>query len=144
MVIRNYFVLLNIIFPILFFGQNNDFFENEPLNLDFAISSTSETAPVNPFTDYKIQVDFSIGNRRLSVPGFYAADGNAAETSASSGGVWRVMFTPDQVGEWTYHVYFKKGKNLSISEDKYSGVPNEADFNIIIAAISILKTDNQF
>ena len=113
MVIRNYFVLLNIIFPILFFGQNNDFFENEPLNLDFAISSTSETAPVNPFTDYKIQVDFSIGNRRLSVPGFYAADGNAAETSASSGGVWRVMFTPDQVGEWTYHVYFKKGKNLS-------------------------------
>ena len=80
---------------------------------------------MNPFTDYKIQVDFSIGNRRLSVPGFYAADGNAAETSASSGGVWRVMFTPDQVGEWTYHVYFKKGKNLSISEDKYSGVPIE-------------------
>lgn len=70
-----------------------------------------------------MQVEFKNGEKTFSVPGFYAADGNAAETSASSGGVWRVLFTPDQPGDWSYKVSFKRGPDLAISQDKYSGTP---------------------
>jgi hypothetical protein len=43
------------------------------------------------------------------VPGFFAADGNAAETSATGGNQWRVHFTPDEEGTWTYTASFRRG-----------------------------------
>ena len=52
--------------------------------LAFDGPSTSESAEPNPF----------------------AADGNAAETSAKSGNKWRVHFIPDDAGEWTYSTSF--------------------------------------
>ena len=51
------------------------------------------------------------------IPGFYAADGNAAETSSDSGNIWQVRFTPDAIGEWTYSVSFKKGENIAVAEN---------------------------
>lgn len=59
----------------------------------------------------------------MSVPGFYAGDGNAAETSASSGGVWRVIFSPPSTGKWDYKVHFRKGQNIATDEDPYRGTP---------------------
>lgn len=93
----------------------------QPVVLDFKIESTSETAAVNPFTDYRLQVDFVLEDKIFSIPGYYAADGNAAETSATSGGIWRVMFTPNTVGKWKYKVSFKKGRNIALEEDNYIG-----------------------
>lgn len=111
------------------FGQTRDLHQNESLTLDFPITSTNETASENPFTDYRLQVEFKLGDREFSVPGYYAADGNAAETSASSGGIWRVKFTPDQAGEWKYRVSFKKGPDIAISKDGYSGKAIEPHHN---------------
>ncbi len=101
------------------FGQEHH--QNEPLILDFPMTSTTETASENPFTDYRLHVDFKLGDHQFSVPGYYASDGNAAETSASSGGIWRVKFTPDQAGDWHYRVSFMKGPNIAVSQDMYSG-----------------------
>lgn len=95
----------------------------QPLTLDFEIEVTEETAAANPFLDYRLQVEFKMGEGRISVPGFYAADGNAAETGASSGGVWRVIFSPDSPGDWQYAVSFRKGKNIAIDDDAYTGEP---------------------
>ncbi len=97
--------------------------QHQVIPLDFTIDPTSETASFNPFLDYRLQVIFHNGANSYSVPGYYAADGNAAETSASAGGIWRVNFTPDYPGEWTYEVFFKKGKNVAIDDDIYSGEP---------------------
>lgn len=94
----------------------------QPVTLDFIIEDTQETASENPFTDYRLDVTFSLGDVKLTVPGFYAADGNAAETSAESGGVWRVKFSPPEAGTWTYRVSFKHGKDLAIDKDGYSGM----------------------
>ncbi|MEL7162003.1 MAG: DUF5060 domain-containing protein, partial [Bacteroidota bacterium] len=84
------------------------------LSLDFAGPSTSETTSPNPFTDYRMDVVFTgPTGATYRVPGYYAADGKAAETSATSGNVWRVNFTPDAPGKWTYAVSFVKGSMIA-------------------------------
>jgi hypothetical protein len=40
------------------------------------------------------------------VPGYFAADGNAGETSAESGTKWRAHLAPDKAGQWNYFVSF--------------------------------------
>lgn len=66
----------------------------------------SESGEVNPFLDYRMTVTFahSTGSPRYSVPGYFAADGQAAHTSASAGNQWRAHLSPDKAGTWSYSV----------------------------------------
>ncbi len=98
---------------------------HQPITLDFSATPTSETAAENPFLDYRLQVEFTNGDKTLSIPGFYAADGNAAETGANTGSIWRVIFTPNEPGKWTYKAFFKKGKGIAVSDDPYVGLAVE-------------------
>jgi hypothetical protein len=61
------------------------------------------TAP-NPFLDYRLSVTFAheSGSPAYTIPGYFAADGNAANSSATSGNKWRVHLTPDKIGRWNY------------------------------------------
>ena len=93
----------------------------EKIVLDFEGPSTHEMADENPFTDYRLNARFRNGDQTVTVPGFYAADGKAAESSADSGNVWRVLFSPDKTGDWTYEISFRKGKNIAVSEDAEAG-----------------------
>lgn len=70
----------------------------------------------NPFLDYRLEVMFTNGSKAYKVPGFFAADGNTAETSAISGNQWQVNFVPDETGTWKYTISFRSGKNISISD----------------------------
>ena len=88
---------------------------------------TSELDEVNPFLNYRLDVTFSKGSKSYVIPGFYAADGNAAESSGDKGNKWMVRFTPDDVGEWNYGVSFKKGKNIAVLES-VSGSTESAGF----------------
>lgn len=45
----------------------------------------------NPYLDVVVRADFVIGDRTISVPGFYAGEGR-----------YLVRFMPDQVGQWTF------------------------------------------
>ncbi|MEQ9028055.1 MAG: DUF5060 domain-containing protein, partial [Aggregatilineales bacterium] len=58
--------------------------------LSFDGPATTENANPNPFLDFRLMVTFSNGSQSLAVPGYYAADGNAAQTGADAGAVWRV------------------------------------------------------
>ncbi|NND34659.1 MAG: DUF5060 domain-containing protein [Saprospiraceae bacterium] len=78
--------------------------------------NSNELAEDNPFLNYRLDVAFRCGGKEYMVPGFFAADGNAAETSAASGSKWVVRFTPDQTGLWNYYVSFKSGSNISVTE----------------------------
>ncbi|QCW99561.1 DUF5060 domain-containing protein [Aggregatimonas sangjinii] len=108
------------------------------VTLSFEGPETDELAAENPFMDYRLDVTFSNGGKSYVVPGFYAADGNAAESSATTGNIWQVRFTPDAIGEWTYSASFKKGTSVAIAEnimqsasagfmDGHSGVFSIAD-----------------
>jgi hypothetical protein len=85
------------------------------LTLDFSGPATSESATPNPFSNYRLDVTFTHAGSGKSylVPGYYAADGNAANSSASSGNVWRVHFAPDETGTWTYTASFRSGTNIA-------------------------------
>ena len=79
---------------------------------------TSETATPNPFTDYRLDVTFSgPGGQTYVVPGYYAADGDAANTGATEGSKWRVHFSPDDVGPWSYRVAFRHGAGVATADD---------------------------
>lgn len=97
------------------------------LALTFAGSTTSETADPNPFLHYRLNVTFKYGDHTCVVPGFYAADGNAGETGADAGNKWRVIFTPDRAGEWTYYASFRTGEKIALSNDPEAGTPTSFD-----------------
>jgi len=61
-----------------------------------------------------MQVTFFKDKESFTVPGYFAADGNASETSATSGNVWRAHFSPPALGEWNYRVSFTTGKDVAI------------------------------
>jgi hypothetical protein len=82
---------------------------------------TSEYARENPFLDYKLDVIFNKGRESYVVPGYYAADGRAGETSAREGHIWKVHFRPDQPGSWNYRISFLKGKNIAVLNDNGMG-----------------------
>ncbi|MEL7160483.1 MAG: DUF5060 domain-containing protein, partial [Bacteroidota bacterium] len=83
--------------------------------LTFTGPNTSETATPNPFADYALNVTFTNGNKTYVVPGYYAADGNAAETSATSGDNWRVHFAPDAPGTWNWSASFVSGTDVAVN-----------------------------
>lgn len=97
------------------------------IQLTFAGPRTSETADPNPFRDYRLNVTFTNGSKTFVVPGYFAADGNAAETSATEGNLWRVHFVPEDAGTWTWQVSFRTGKDVAASLDPNAGTPVSID-----------------
>ncbi len=87
----------------------------------FTGPESSEYDTINPFLDYRLDVEFSNGTQNLIIPGYYAADGNAAETSSKSGNKWRAHFCPPSDGTWNYKVSFLKGRNIAISDNSGTG-----------------------
>ena len=88
------------------------------VTLTFEGPEAAENATPNPFMDFRLNVRFThIGSgQSLLVPGYYAADGDAANTSADTGNKWRVHFAPGQTGRWLYAVSFRQGKNVAVDE----------------------------
>lgn len=80
------------------------------LTLDGPFAHERDTRP-NPFTDLALNVTFTheSGSPRFTVPGYFAADGDAANSSGESGTKWRAHLSPDKAGKWSYAVSFTKG-----------------------------------
>ena len=95
--------------------------------LTFDGPQTSETADPNPFLQYRLTVTFTKGSKTYAVPGYYAADGNAAETSAASGNKWRADFVPDETGTWSWRASFRAGQEVAVSLDPNAGQPAAFD-----------------
>ena len=79
-------------------------------------ASETDSSP-NPFTDYRMTVTFTheSGAPRYEVPGYFAADGDAANTSATSGNKWRVHLSPDKTGRWNWRASFVAGPGVAIT-----------------------------
>ena len=103
------------------------------LTLTFEGEQTSESDVNNPFLNYLLMVEFQLDETKKSIRGFYAADGNAAETSADAGAIWKVRFTPDEIGDWRYSASLYKGDSIAIRNDFESG-----------EKVAIANSDGQF
>lgn len=95
--------------------------------LTFDGPATSESAEPNPFLFYRLNVTFTQGAKRLVIPGYFAADGNAAETSATAGNKWRVHFIPNETGEWSYQVSFRSGQDVAVDLNPDAGTALKPD-----------------
>ena len=85
------------------------------LTLDGPFANEQDTSP-NPFTDLAMNVTFThaSGTPTYIVPGYFAADGHASESSASSGTKWRAHLSPDEPGRWNYVVSFTRGPAVAV------------------------------
>ncbi|MBI1372134.1 MAG: DUF5060 domain-containing protein [Phycisphaera sp.] len=92
----------------------------------------AEDGESNPFRDYRMDVRFERrlepgrvtiqANTVVSVPGYFAADGNAAESGATTGNKWRANFVVlNRPGTWNYQVVIRRGKDIAISADPDAG-----------------------
>jgi hypothetical protein len=96
----------------------------------------------NPFTDYSMYVTFAheSGVPVHTVPGYFAGDGDAANSSAQSGNQWRAHLSPDKEGTWSYRVSFVKGEGAALNPaiDDYL-----APYHGAHGYFSIAKTDKK-
>jgi Domain of unknown function (DUF5060) len=86
------------------------------ITLGFVGPFASETDEYNPFTNYLLNVTFShvVSGKSYIAPGYFAADGNAANSGASAGNVWMCHFAPDQAGTtWNWEASMFTGINAS-------------------------------
>ncbi|WP_448247552.1 DUF5060 domain-containing protein [Thalassotalea agariperforans] len=92
-------------------------------SLTFDGPQTSENDKLNPFIHYRLNVEFvhPATGKSYVIPGFFAADGDAANTSATAGNKWRVNFTPDELGHWTWQADFRKGPYAAVSTIAHPG-----------------------
>ena len=97
------------------------------VTLTFQGPEAAEGGESNPFLDYRLTVTFGNGLKSYVVPGFFAADGNAAETGATAGRSFRVHFAPDAPGTWRFTTSFRSGPGVAISEDPTAGSPMAPD-----------------
>ncbi len=99
-----------------------------PVTITFDGPPCHELSEPNPFLDYRLNVVFTApSGKKITVPGFYAADGNAGETSADAGRKWRAILAPDEIGEWSFRASFRTGKNIAVELDEEVGEPTAFD-----------------
>ena len=109
------------------------------ITITFAGPNTGETATPSPFRNCRLDVTFTKGSKIYRVPGYYAADGNAAETSATDGNKWRVHFVPDEEGTWNYTASFLTGDDIAINHDENAGTPTA--FHGLTGTFTVAPTD---
>lgn len=113
------------------------------LTLGFSGPMTEERATPNPFTDYRLDVEFTTqdGTQTMLVPGYYAADGNAANSHADAGNVWLVHFIPPVAGVWNWKANFYLGSNIAattVPDEVASLNPSRVHFDGAIGSFTVL------
>ncbi len=110
------------------------------LTLDGPFARETDSQP-NPFTDYRMTVTFrhESGAPEYVVPGYFAADGDAANSSADAGTKWRAHLSPDKAGKWTYQISFVQGR-LAALEPSLAG-ENLAKYDGKSGSFEVAATD---
>lgn len=110
------------------------------LTLDGPFAREADSEP-NPFTDLAFNVAFTheSGSPSYVVPGYFAADGDAASSSATEGTQWRAHLSPDKAGRWDYKVAFRKGSHAAVE----GGGNVLAPFDGVSGSFTIAPTDKE-
>ncbi|MBW3631077.1 MAG: DUF5060 domain-containing protein [Gemmatimonadetes bacterium] len=111
------------------------------LTLTFDGPAADEADARNPFREYRLDVTFvhAPTGEMIRVPGYFAADGEAAETGATGGTKWRVHFVPPTTGAWTYRASFRQGADVATRAEAEAGTP--ASFDGATGSFTVAETD---
>ena len=113
-----------------------------PITITLDGPESSENATPNPFLDYRFEVIFSRAALSITVPGYFAADGNAGETGATSGNKWRAHFIPPLSGTWTFRTAFREGTDVALSTTPNAGTGVD-QYNNIFDSITIEDSNKE-
>lgn len=136
-----------IIYPGCFIWAQNSYSISGELrqwhrvSITFNGPETSESANPNPFTDCRLNVTFTNADTTYTVPGYYAADGNAGNTGAQAGNKWRVNFSPDRQGWWRFKASFRTGPSIAVNSDENAG--SASAFNGASDSFFVLATNKR-
>jgi hypothetical protein len=97
------------------------------VTLGFRGPKAREAGEPNPFRDFRLDLELRHGERRVVVPGYFAADGDAAESGADAGDRWRAHFVPDAEGSWHWRASFRAGRDVAVADDPRAGTPAAFD-----------------
>ena len=127
-----FFLFLTILFAVSSATAQDILISGElmrwhPVTLTIEGPTAEEEDTVNPFLDYRLEVTFTQGSTSITVPGYFAADGDAAETGATSGSKWRAHFVPRTTGDWNYVVSMRTGNDVAIDASPQAGEPTPQD-----------------
>ncbi|MGB0373235.1 MAG: PKD domain-containing protein [Opitutales bacterium] len=113
------------------------------ITIELVGPEADEIGTPNPFADYRYDVVFTDPDgTTFRVPGHFAADGDAANTSATSGNIWHAHFSPNKVGTWTYTIEFYEGVNVAAADiSTLSGFTQVSDLHGLNGSINIVDTD---
>jgi hypothetical protein len=112
------------------------------VTLDGPFAHERDSNP-NPFMDYRMTVTFvhESGMPRYEVPGYFAADGQAAESGAEAGTKWRAHLAPDKPGLWRYRVAFVRGRGVAVDSNATATVL--APFDGQTGTFTVAPTDKR-
>ncbi len=113
------------------------------VTLDFIGPELSEMSSPNPFTDYRLTVSFSNGDTVKKVRGFYAADGDAANSGADSGAVWRVRFSPEISGVWQYQATLNQGKGIALTPVSENLIADAVPISNSSGSFEVVESDKE-
>ncbi|WP_303317431.1 Ig-like domain-containing protein [Flavivirga abyssicola] len=69
------------------------------------------------FRNNRMDVVFTDPNgKTIRVPGFFAADGDAANTNAKTGNKFKAYLRPYETGDWNYQVLYYTGTDVALQE----------------------------
>ena len=87
----------------------------------------------------------SPSGKKYKVPGYFAADGNAGNSSATSGNKWRCHFTPLEKGSYSYKASFRTGTDIAATTSASAGSATSFDGDQGIFSIAVTdKSGNDF
>ena len=98
-------------------------FETVTLSVDGP--DLAERGEVNPFSDIRLDWVISKGDKKWTVPGYFAACGRAADNGCTSGKKWRAHFLPSELGEYEWKISFKQGADIAIKNPIGSPLEND-------------------
>jgi hypothetical protein len=112
------------------------------LTLDGPFARETDPQP-NPFTDYRFQVTFTheSGSPSFTVPGYFAADGDAGNTSADAGNQWRAHLSPDKPGRWDWKVSFLSGPHAAVGPVGGNGAQAVKPYDGKTGSFTVAATD---
>lgn len=93
------------------------------VTLDF--TGPFRTENPSTFSDFRLSVVFTheSSGRSILVPGYFAADGEGRDSSATAGDIWRAHFCPPEAGPWRYVAHFRHGAGVAVEQGEEAGAP---------------------
>ncbi len=85
------------------------------ITLSASLPDSNLSEAESTFKNFRVDVLFSRPDgSTIRVPGFFATDGDAANSSTSEGKIFKAYLRPDTIGDWSYTLLYYEGTDVAL------------------------------